>query len=275
MSASAVAYPARPRRRWIWVIVAGLTAFVLVVPVALRFALKGEIQHQFVPLTLFQRSVSQLNVEAPGQSVTIIRGPAGQVRVMSSMSWLLGTPTFSHVWHGGALSISASCPSVNLFEDCEVGLVIEVPANVAVQVAVGSGGVAVAGLTGPVHVTAGSGIVHLTDVSGPVWATATSGSIVATSGLTAPRVSARVSSGQLALAFAESPTALTLDVGSGSARVRVPPGARYRLSGERGSGSLRVQPGLADNSAARVIAATVGSGRLTIGYLRHALPTGS
>ena len=265
MSAAA-GFPARPRRRWIWACVAAFTALVLVVPVGFRFALKGEIRHQIVPLTLIQRSVSQLWVEAPGQSVTVIRGRAGQVQVMSTLSWLLGSPTVSHAWHGETLRISASCPSVNLFEDCQVGLVIQVPADVTVRVAVGSGKATVAGLTGPVHLTASSGSIHLTDVSGPIWATATSGSIDATSGLTASHVSAAIGSGGIVLGFAESPQALALEVGSGSARVTVPPGARYRVSGERGSGSLEVGTGLADNSAANAIAATVGSGLLSIGY---------
>jgi len=42
---SAAAAP-RPRRRWIWVIVAILTALLVVPPFALRIWLKAEIQHQ-------------------------------------------------------------------------------------------------------------------------------------------------------------------------------------------------------------------------------------
>lgn len=266
MTAAAAASPARPRRRWIWAAVAVLTAVVLVIPVAFRIALKGEIRHQIVPLTVFQRQVSEVVVHAPGQSVTILRGRADQVTLLSSMSWLLDRPTVSHAWHGGILDVTASCPQFNVFEDCQASLVIRVPVNVAVRVAVGSGSAAVAGLTGPVHLTASSGSIQLTDISGPIWATATSGSIDATSGLTASHVTAAVGSGLLMLGFAKSPQALALDVGSGSARVTVPAGARYRVFGERGSGSLQVGTGLADNSAASVIAATVGSGQLSIGY---------
>jgi hypothetical protein len=84
--------------------------------------------------------------------------------------------------------------------------------------------------------------------------------------MTASHVTAAVGSGLLVLGFAKSPEVLALDVGAGRARVTVPPGAHYRVSGERGSGSLQVGTGLADNSAASVIAATVGSGLLSIGY---------
>ncbi len=272
MSAAAAVVAARPRRRWIWALVAILTAVVLVVPVAFRMGLKGEIRHEIVPLTLFQRPVSELQVDAPGQSVTVIRGRAGQVTVMSAVTWLLGKPTVRPAWHGGTLQISASCPAFNAFEDCQVGLVIRVPANVAVRVDVGSGSVAVAGRTGPVHLIASSGSIHLTDVSGPVWVRATSGSIVATSGLTSPEVTAAVGSGQLTLSFGEPPAALALDVGSGAANVTVPPGARYRVAGQRGTGSLRLGAGLNVSNAARVMTAVVGSGQLTIGYLRPAKP---
>lgn len=205
MIASAAVYPARPRRRWIWACVAVFTALIVVVPVAFRMGLKSEIRHQIVPLTLIQRHITQLVVDAPGQSVTVIRGGAGQVRVMSTVSWLLGSPMVHHAWHGETLRINASCPSVNLFGDCQVGLMIQVPANVAVRVAVGSGNVAVAGLTGPVHLSATSGGIQLTDVSGPVWATATSGSIEATGGLTASQLTAAVGSGGLSSASPSHP----------------------------------------------------------------------
>jgi|HubBroStandDraft_6_1064221.scaffolds.fasta_scaffold90165_2 hypothetical protein len=270
MSAAAAAYQARPRRRWIWVVVALVTAVALVVPVAFRIALKGDIRHQIVPLTLIQQPISGIQVDAPGQSVTVLRGRPGQVSVLSDVSWLLGRPAIRHAWHGRILRLSASCPAFNVFGDCQVGLVIRVPAGVQVQVAVGSGSAALAGLTGPVHVTASSGSISLTDISGPLWAAATSGTVIATSGLTSARVVAAVSSGRLALGFAQPPEALALKVGSGSAAVTVPPGGRYRISGERGSGTLQVGPGLGDSGAARFITAVLGSGHVAIGYLQLA-----
>ncbi len=278
MSSTVAAHPARPRRRWTWASVAVVTAVVLVVPVAFRIGLKGEIQHQVVPVTLFQRSVGEVQVDAPGQSVTIVRGRPGQVRVVSSLSWLVGRPTIRHAWHGRTLQVSAGCPRFDIFEDCLASLLIRVPANVTVRVAVGSGSAAVAGLTGPVHLTASSGSIRLTDVSGPVWAMATTGTIVATNGLTSRQVDAGVRSGSLALDFAAAPAAVALDVGSGSGRVTVPPGTRYRISGQRASGGpasgvLQIGSGLTDSSAARVITATVGSGYLAIDYLRPTSPT--
>jgi len=272
MSASAAADLARPRRQWIWAIVAIVTSFTVVMPVAFRIGLKGAINHQIAPLTVYHRSLGELQVDAPGQGVTVIRGRPGEVTVQSTMSWLLGEPTVHPVWHGTTLRIMASCPSFNAFEDCQVDLVIRVPANAAVRVAVGSGSAAVAGLSGPVHLSASSGSLHLTDVSGPVWATASSGLITAASGLTSPRVVAAVASGRLQLGFAKPPEALALKVGSGSAGITVPPGTHYRVVLERGPGVLRIATGLSDSTAARTITATVGSGYFVISYQRLGPP---
>lgn len=265
MTASSVAYLDRPRRRWIWACVAIATAVVLIVPVAFRLTLKAEIRHEILPLTLMRQPVSQIQIDAPGQSVTILRGPPGQVKVMSNVSWLLGKPRVSHAWHGRVLQIQASCPSFNAFGDCQVGLLIRAPAGVAVRAVVGSGSVAVAGMAGPVRVAASSGSIQLTDVSGPVWASALSGSIAAT-GLTSPRVVAVVASGQLELGFGAPPATMALSVDSGFAAVKVPAGSRYRVSSQRGSGSLTIAPGLDQAHAAGVITVVVGSGRMHIGY---------
>ncbi len=271
MTASATAYPGRPRRRWVWVSVALVTAVVLVVPVAFRIALKAEIQHQIVPLTLIQQPVSQIQVDAPGQSVTILPGPPGEVKVMSDVSWLLGKPTIQHAWHGGILQIQASCPSFNVFADCQVDLVITAPAGVAIRAAVGSGRVAVARMAGDVRAVATSGSIRLTDVRGPIRVSAASGSIAA-SGLTSPQVVAVVASGQLVLGFAAPPEAMAISVGSGVAAVTVPPDSRYLVSSQSGPGSLTVAPGLAQERAAGVITVVVDSGRVRIGYPLSAPP---
>lgn len=271
MTASAAAALGRPRNRWIWALVATVTAAVLITPVALRMALKAEIRHEIVPRTLIHQQVSQIQVDAPGQSVTVVRGPAGQVKVMSTVSWLLGKPSISHTSHGRILRIQASCPSFNAFGDCQVGLVIKAPAGIAVSAAVGSGSVAITGMTGPVRVAASSGSIQLTDVSGPIWASALSGSVAA-SGLTSPRVVAVVASGQVALGFAAPAEALALSVDSGSGAVTVPPGSSYLISSQRGSGSLTIAPGLGHARAARVMTLVVGSGHVHIGYA-HGVPS--
>lgn len=162
-------------------------------------------------------------------------------------------------------------PLTLVFGDCQVGLVIRAPAGVAVRVAVGSGSVAIAGMTGPVRAVASSGSIQLTALSGPIWATTASGSIAA-SDLRSARVVAVVGSGQLTLGFAAPPEAMALSVGSGVAAVTVPRGSRYVLSSQRGSGLLTIAPGLGQGHAARAITVLVDTGRVRIGYPRTAPP---
>ena len=267
MSSAAIPAP-RPRRRWIWVIVAVLTALVAVPPFALRIGLKADIQHQTVPVPVAARPVSDLRVTAPGGNVEISRGTGRRVTITSTAAWLVRKPVLAQAWSGRTLQVSAACPRLDPFEDCQESLAVQVPAGLTVAVAVGSGSVSAQGLTGPLHLTATSGAFMLTDVRGPVWASVTSGSISA-QGLLSARLHASARSGSLALDFASPPQLLALTVGSGSASVTVPPGTRYRVSvraGHPAPGSVHLQPGLGGGTSAQVITASVGTGSLEIWY---------
>lgn len=256
----------RPRRRWIWVIVAIVTSLAVVMPVDLRSWLKAEPQHEKGGPTVIGRPITALQVNAPSGSVTISAGRPGQVTMQSTLSWLVRKPTVSRVWRGRTLVISARCPQQDPFEDCQVSLNIWVPADLAVRATVGAGSVAVARLSGPLHLAATSGVVMMTDVSGPVWATATSGSIGAPGGLDSQQVDAAVGSGHLSLRFDREPTRLVIAVGSGSGRATVPPGTHYRVTGNHGPGLLAVGTGVSEARSPLLISASVGTGTIRIGY---------
>ena len=258
--------PARPRRRWIWVIVAVLTAVVLVTPPALRVALKQDLHHEFARLGLYRHPVTAVQVSAPGNAVAVTVGEPGQVSVSGELSWLFSRPVVRHAWHGTTLAISVRCPSPNLFEDCSAGLTLHVPAAVAVAVSVGPGSAAVAGVAGPVRADATSGSLTLAYLSGPVLASVTSGSIRAVTGLTSRRLTAGVSSGYLLLGFDRAPQSLSLAIGSGSGKVTVPPASRYRITAGASAAAVHVAPGLASPGAADLISVELGSGGLAIGY---------
>jgi hypothetical protein len=264
MSTAAVPAP-RPRRRWIWVTVAVLTALVAVPPLAARIWLKADIQHQVEQVPVAARPVTALQVDSPGGSVSISRGPGRHVTVSSAAAWLVRKPVVAQAWHGRTLRVRAACPRLDPFEDCQESLVVQVPAGIAVQVDVGTGSVSAQGLTGPLRLTATSGAFMLSGVRGPVWASVTSGSVTAQDLLSA-RLHASARSGSLALDFARPPQLLALTVGSGSASVTVPPGTRYRVSARARQGSVRLQPGLGGGTPARVITATVGTGSLEVWY---------
>jgi hypothetical protein len=264
VSAAAVPAP-RPRRRWIWVSAAVLTALVAVPPFALRIWLKADIQHETVPVPVAARPVTALQVDSPGGSVDISRGTGRRVTISSTAAWLVRKPVVVQAWHGRTLRVSAACPRLNPFEDCQESLVVQVPAGLTVQLDVGTGSVSAAGLTGPLHLTATTGAFMLTDVRGPVWASVTSGSMTA-QGLLSARLHASARSGSLELGFDSPPQLLALTVGSGSASVTVPPGTRYRVSVRAPPDSVHLQPGLGGGTPAQVITAAVGTGSLEIWY---------
>jgi hypothetical protein len=261
---SATAPMPRPRRRWIWVTVAIITAIVVVLPVGARLWLKGEIQHQAEPLTIYSQPITELVVHAPGVDVSISRGGGSQVIVARTISWLFTRPSVRQVRRGHILMISASCQP-NVFEDCQVSLGVQVPARMTVQAAVGSGTIAVSGLTGQLTLKATSGAITMTDIGGPVRASVTSGSLIAYN-LSSPQLDASADSGSLSMSFVNPPQLLELTVGAGSATATMPPGSRYRVSGHRGPGLLNIARGLSDVRSAQVIRASVGAGLLAIAY---------
>jgi hypothetical protein len=253
----------RPRRRWIWIIVAIVTTLAVVLPAGLRFWLKADMQHRSDPAVSYRRPITALLVNAPGGNVIVRPGRVRRVRVASSLTWVLGRPVVSQTWRGKALRISVRCTRPDLFEDCAASLDLTVPAGVVVRADVGSGNVSVSGLAGSLHLAATSGSITLGQVTGSVWATATTGSISGRR-LSSARLHASVSSGAMALTFSTAPSLLSLAVGSGSADVTVPPGTSYRIVRARGPGLLEFQPSLDDPDAARLLTANAGSGTISV-----------
>jgi hypothetical protein len=258
----------RPRRRWIWALVALATATIVVVPVAVRFWLKAEKQQQADPLAVYRGQFTAVQIQAPGGSITVRPGRAGQVSVAGTLQWVFGKPAIRVARIGRTLQISARCPQPNPFEDCQASLGISVPANLAVHADVGAGSANLIGLAGPLHVAATSGTITMTDISGQVWARATAGNIAAPAGISSPSVDAAVGRGSIMLDFDSPPDRLVMRVGAGAAHAIVPAGTHYRVSLAQAAGSAtHVASGLKVASAAGVISGTVGgAGTLSIGY---------
>jgi hypothetical protein len=259
---------ARPRNRWIWVLVALATTATLVTPVALRFWLKAEKQQQADPVAVYRGQFTAVQIQAPGGDITVSPGPTGQVSVASTLQWVFSKPAIRVARSGRTLKISASCPQLNPFEDCQASLGIRVPASLDVHADVGAGSADMIGLAGRLHVAATSGSITLTDISGHVWARATAGNIAAPSGLTSSSVDAAVTAGSIMLDFDSAPAQLVLSVGAGAAHATVPAGTHYRVSLAIAAGSAaHIASGLKVARAAQAISGTVGGGgSLSVGY---------
>jgi hypothetical protein len=201
-----------------------------------------------------------------GGSVKIRPGRDGRVTITRTLQWVFGKPSVTQSWQDGVLRVGASCPRFDPFEDCEASVTITVPAGTAVTAQAGAGSVAVTGMSGPLHLAATSGLLRVGRVSGPLWLSATSGFVAGRTGILSPAVYASVTTGSIALRLDGEPRLLAVAVGSGYANVMVPRGARYRVAGSYGPGTLQIAPGLSDASSARLLTATLGTGVVRIGY---------
>ena len=262
---SAVIPQARPRRRWIWVLVALATTLFLLGTAGLRVALKAVVEHAAVPAVVYHRELTQLQVVDPGGSVSVSPSPSGQVRIAATVRWLGARPVLRRSWRGSDLSVIAGCPAPDLFGDCQADLDISVPAGTRLLATAGAGEINVSGLTGSVDAVVSSGSVTLADVSGPVFVRVGAG-VVNGTGLSSRRLTATAGSGDVSLAFTAPPQLLALTVGTGSAGVTVPPGSAFRVVRRPGAGPVRLAPGLRAPGSARLLTVQVGTGSVSIGY---------
>jgi hypothetical protein len=258
--------PARPRRRGIWIAVAVVTALVVVVPLGVR--IWGRLIRQTRTDTVaYRHPIRALEIDSPDSAVTIGAGPAGQVSVRRTLTWALSRPQVRQTWDGDTLRIDVTCRRAELYSglECGTALDLRVPADVAVRASVTSGEIDVRNIAGALHLRTKAGVVRMTGVSGGIWARSGSGMITGAA-LTAPKVDAGVTSGEIRLGFTGAPEQVAAAATSGTVSIGVPPGFRYRVGGRTGSGFRHVDPGLVDAGSSRAITLTSGSGAVTLGY---------
>ncbi|MGH3374612.1 MAG: hypothetical protein ACRDP6_07725 [Actinoallomurus sp.] len=258
--------PERPRRRGIWIAIAAVTAFVVVVPPGVQ--IWGRLVRQTRTDSVFYRHpIRALEIDAPNASVRVGAGPADQASVRRTLTWSLSRPDVRQTWDGDTLRINVTCRRAELYSSLECGtdLDLRVPADVAVRASVASGRIDVRNIAGGLQLRTTAGAVRMTDVSGGIWARSVSGTITGAA-LTTPKVDAGVTSGAIRLGFAGSPEQVSAATTSGTVSIGVPPGVRYRVGGTTASGSRHIDPALVDAGSSRAISLTTVSGSVTLGY---------
>ncbi|GAA4632992.1 hypothetical protein GCM10023196_068760 [Actinoallomurus vinaceus] len=268
---AAEAPPQRPRRKGLWLTVAALTAFVVVVPNGVQ--MWGRLIRQTHDSRIMSgpHPITALEVEVGAGEVEVTAGPAGQVTVDQTLKWALNKPHVERSWDGTTLRLKAVCGQGSvLFSslECGVGLRIQVPAEVALQARSSSGTVSATGLTGAVRLQTSSGVVSMERLAGPVWARASSGVINGTA-LDSSQVDVGLSSGATTLEFRTAPRDVTARTSSGSISIGVPPGQRYRVEGESSFAKPDIAAGLQDNTSDRRIEIHTSSGSAEVRYTNH------
>lgn len=258
--------PERPRRRGIWIAVAVVTAFVVVVPLGVRVWCRL-IRQTRTDTVSYQHPIRALEIDSPDGAVTVGAGPAGRTIVRRTLTWALSRPSVRQTWDGDTLRIDVTCRRAEPYSslECGVGLDLRVPADVAVRASVTSGKVDVRNIAGGVHLRTTAGVVRMTGVAGGIWARSVSGTITGAA-LTAPKVDAGVTSGAIRLGFTGPPERVTAATTSGSVSIGVPPGFGYRVGGTTAHGVRHVDPALIDAGSSRAITLTTVSGAATLGY---------
>lgn len=262
----------RRRHRAAWLVVAVISALLIVSPMAVETWAYFGGHHpgptQSLEVPPGGGRVQRLQVDAGNASVTVRPGPAGQVRVRQTLIWSTTKPQVRKVWDGGVLKVQADCPGWWSLTglDCSVKLEFDVPPEIEIQVVGTSGSTDVRGTTGRLDLTSTSGSTTLTDVGGTIWARTGSGALEGT-GLSSRTADVGANSGSLDLAFTSAPDKVTAKVGSGAVTIGVPPGSHYQVVGRSGSGSREYAAGLEESTSPRIIDATAGSGSVDVDYV--------
>ena len=137
---------------------------------------------------------------------------------------------------------------------------LDVDGMASVDARVGSGGVDVRKVDGPVRVDASSGSVSLAELGGDVEVRSSSGGVDA-SDLRGARFTADVGSGGVS-ARLTAPQSVDISTGSGGIDLDVPPGA-YRVESDTGSGGEEIDV-QRDPNAQRSLRVSTGSGSIQV-----------
>ncbi len=223
------------------------------------------VQQHLQATKVYERAARVLALDTGSAQVTVQPGLPDRVSVRRNLDWTLREPVVSMTWAADVLTVSVSCGRLPVVggTDCDVSLDIEVPAGTQVSGRSTSGSTEVRGLTGDVRLTTTSGAILLAGLGGQVTARSSSGMIQGGS-LASARVRADTGSGQVRLAFARPPDAVSVSAGSGEIGIVVPAGSRYRITGRSRSGDGSIDPVLADPGSQRSIDVAAGSGRVTV-----------
>ena len=210
----------------------------------------------------FAEPISRIMVDTPSGEVEVNAG--GEiVRVERTLSYGDERPEVIEQVEDGVLTLSIRCQGGGfLVGGCGADYVITAPADVALEVDTGSGGIDVNGMTAGGRFDTGSGGVDLEGVGGEVSADTGSGSIDG-SALVATSITADTGSGGVDLEFASAPDMVEVSTGSGSVEITVPEG-NYAIEMDSSSGSETIEGVVNDPAAERTITVDTGSGGILV-----------
>jgi hypothetical protein len=213
--------------------------------------------------------VARLVLDADaGGDLQVVGTQGDEVVVDGTVHRGLVTPDHHEDLAGETLTLSSDCGPIGpiaIAVFCSLDYVVQVPADVDVEVHGIGGTVSVVGVDGDVDVHAVGGHVELDDLSGTVEVESHGGGVEAT-GLASPLVTADTAGGGVDLAFVVPPERVSVLSSGGGSTVLLPPGdAEYALD-TSASGGSEVIDVRTDPDAERVLKLRTSGGGITVRY---------
>lgn len=257
--------PDRPRRRAVWIALAVVTALAVVAPVGLT-AFGRAVQRTSTSMTPYRHAIREVRLDVGSAEVSVGPGTDGEARVYKDLRWGPRKPELTESLVDDVLFVTFRCPGPGWpGAGCGAEIDIQVPAAARVSAVAGSGRIDVRGVTGDLDLRTGSGEIDVAGARGRLRLLARSGTINGR-GLASPKTRADVSSGTLDLRYAEPPDAVDASAGSGTVKIIVPAGSRYRVAGWTGAGNAHLNPAVYDDRSSRLLSVRSGSGETYVDY---------
>jgi hypothetical protein len=169
--------------------------------------------------------------------ITVLPGTGKRAVLSGRVNYSLVRPVVK--WEHTAAGTFLVGPNCFWAGECGAELTLTVPAGEAVSASSGSGNVTASNLTGALDLGSGSGNVLLGHLSGPLVLNAGSGNISGTY-ISATKVQANDSSGNVDLSFNRAPKDVDIGDGSGDITVAVPANVSYSVVAKASSGSTNI-----------------------------------
>jgi hypothetical protein len=180
---------------------------------------------------------NKVSVGVGNGDITVVPGTGKRAVLSGVVNYSLFRPVVK--WEHTATGTFLVGPNCFWVGNCGADLTLATPVGEAVRATSGSGDVNARNLTGALDLDDASGDITLVYVSGPLLLSASSGDITGTD-ISATKVQADDSSGDVDLSFARAPGDVVVSDASGDITVSVPANVSYAVVAKAGSGSTNI-----------------------------------
>lgn len=206
-------------------------------------------------------SGGRVSAHVGGGDVLLRQGGTGHATLTGTATYSLFRPAFTAERTAGGATFGYSCRMS--IGNCGLDSTLSVPAGIAASVYTDGGNATVSDTTGEVTMSSGGGDLTASHAAGSLTLSTDGGNISGTA-LTAARVTATTSGGDIQIQFASVPRNVTIHTDGGDVTIIVPRGdTHYNVSAHTDGGTTSESVPV-NSSSPNTITATSGGGDITI-----------